>query len=190
LAAIQGEEETLVLMARGLTEVEPVMDKGEVTLALTLLRAVGWLKRGDEGIPVKGAQYERDIVVEYAILPMKDANPAAMLRAGQAYTAPLQAFQYHEKPDPLRNNYLTFDNDSAIMTALKPPQTGKGWIIRFMNPTDEEITGKLTTHGQLTSAKLVNLAEEDKAEYTITKNKINVKIAPHKIHTLRLEFKE
>lgn len=190
LAAIQGEDETLILMTRGLTEVEPVMDKDEVTLALTLLRAVGWLKRGDEGIPVKGAQYERDIVVEYAILPMKDANPAAMLRAGQAYTAPLQAFQYHEKPNPIRNSYLTFDNDSAIMTALKPPQTGKGWIVRFMNPTDEEITGKLTTHGQLTSAKLVNLAEEDKAEYTITQNKINVKIAPHKIHTIRLEFRE
>lgn len=190
LAAIQGEEETFMLMSRGLTEIEPIMGKGDVTLALTLLRSVGWLKRGDNGIPVKGAQYERDIVVEYAILPMKDANPAAMLRAGQAYTSPLQAFQYHEKPDPICNSYLTFDNDSAIMTALKPPQTGKGWIVRFINPTDKEITGMLTTHAPLASAKLVNLAEEDKAEYTITQNKINVKIEPHKIHTLRLEFKE
>lgn len=189
LTAIEGEKETLVLMSRGLTEIEPVMDKDEVTLALTLLRSVGWLKRGDDGIPAKGAQYERDIVVEYAIMPMKDANPASMLRAGQAYTAPLQAFQYHQKPDPIRNSYLTFDNDSAVMTALKPPQTGNGWIVRFVNPTDKEIKGTLTTHGQLTSAKLVNLAEEDKAEYVITKNKINVTIAPNKIHTIRLEFK-
>ena len=160
-----------------------------MTLALTLLRSVGWLKRGDNEIPVKGAQYERDIVAEYAILPMKDANPTALLRAGQMYTAPLQAFQYHEKPNPIRKSYLTFDNDLAVMTALKPPQTGKGWIVRFLNPTDKEIRGTLTTEGQLSSAKLVNLAEEDKAEYVITKNKINVTIEPNKIHTIRLEFR-
>jgi len=189
LAAVEGEKETLVLMSRGLTEIEPVMDNGEVTLALTLLRSVGWLKRGENGIPAKGAQYERDIVAEYAILPMKDANPAAMLRAGQAYTAPLQAFQYHEKPNPIRKSYLTFDNDSVVMTALKPPQIGEGWIVRFLNPTDKEIRGTLTTHAHLTSAKLVNLAEEDKAEYVITKNKINVTIEPNKIHTIRLEFR-
>lgn len=189
VAAIEGERETLVLMSRGLTEIEPIVERDGVTLALTLLRSVGWLKRGENGIPVKGAQYERDIVAEYAILPMKNANPAAMLRAGQAYTAPLQAFQYHEKPDPIRKSYLTFDNDSVVMTALKPPQTGKGWIVRFLNPTDQEIRGTLTTHAPLLSAKLVNLAEEDKAEYVITKNTINVTIEPNKIHTIRLEFR-
>lgn len=191
LAGVSGEAETLVLMTRGLTEVEPIIDKDEVTLALTLLRSVGWLQRADgntHGIPVKGAQYERDIVVEYAIMPMQDADPSTMLRAGQAYSAPLQVFQYHEKPDPIQNSYLTFDNHKVVMTALKPPQTGEGWIVRFVNPSDEEVSGKLTTHGRLKSAKLVNLAEEDQAEYTITKNTINVKIAPHKIHTIRLEF--
>jgi alpha-mannosidase len=191
LASVTGEEETLVLMTRGLTEVEPILEKDEVTLALTLLRSVGWLQRGDDtthGIPAKGAQYERDVVVEYAILPMPTEDNAAMLRAAQTYTAPLQAFQYHEKPDPLQQNYLSFDNDRVVMTALKPPQTGEGWIVRFINPTDEEVNGKLTTHSKLKSAKLVNLAEEDQAEYNITKNTINLNIEPHKIHTIRLEF--
>lgn len=191
LSAVQGKKETMVLMTRGLSEVEPLLENSNMALALTLLRSVGWLKRGDEqsrGIPAPGAQYERDIAVEYAMLPMTDATPTQILRAGQSYTAPLQAFQYHEKPDPVSNSYLTFDHESAVMTALKPTQTGKGWIVRFVNPTDEEIRGTLTTRSRLTSAKLVNLAEEDKAEYTITKNKINVTIEPHKIHTLRLEF--
>ncbi|GEM_PF-910531 len=190
-AGVKGEKETLLLMTRGLTEVEALMDKDEVTLALTLLRSVGWLKREDtttSGIPVRGAQYERDIVVEYAILPVNADDPSAMLRAGQTYAAPLQVFQYHEKPEPATTSYLTFSSDKAVMTALKPPQAGDGWIVRFVNPTDEEVSGTLTTHGTLKSAKLVNLAEEDKAEYTITNNTINVKIAPHKIHTLRLEF--
>ena len=192
LSAVQGDQEALLLMSRGLTEVEPLMDKGEITLALTLLRSVGWLQRPNAdsyGIPVKGAQNEREIGVDYAILPIKNANPTAILRAGQAYSAPLQVFQYHEKPDPISNSYLTFNSESAIMTALKPPQTGTGWIVRLVNPTDDEVSGTLTTHGKLTSAKLVNLAEEDQAEYTVTRNTINVKIAPHKIHTLRLEFK-
>lgn len=193
LAAVEGEKETLVLLTRGLSEVEPVRDKEEVSLALTLLRSIGWIQRGDDkthGLPVKGAQYERDIKLDYAILPIPDANPSKILRAGQTYRAPLQAFQYHEKPDPISNQYLTFDNNRAIMTALKPPQMGKGWIVRFVNPTNEEIAGTLTTYSKLSSAKLVNLAEEDQAEYVITKNKINVKIAPHKIHTLRLEFSD
>jgi len=190
-AGVQGKSETLLLMTRGLTEVEAVMDKDEVNLALTLLRAVGWLKRGDEsthGIAVKGAQYERDITVEYAIMPINSNDPSAMLRAGQTYAAPLQVFQYHEKPDPITQSYLSFKSDKAVMTALKPPQEGNGWIVRFINPTDSEVSGTLTTHGTLKSAKLVNLAEEDKAEYTITNNTITVKIAPNKIHTLRLEF--
>lgn len=190
-AGVNGEQETLLLMTRGLTEVEAVMEKDEVNLALTLLRSVGWLKRGDDddsGIPVKGAQYERDISVEYAILPVEANNPAAMIQAGQTYTAPLQVFQYEEKPEPATNSYLTFNSDKAVMTALKPPLSGQGWIVRFVNPTNEEVSGTLTTHSKLKSAKLVNLAEEDEAEYTITKNTINVKIAPHKIHTLRLEF--
>jgi len=179
------------VLARGLSEVEPILDNGEVNFALTLLRAVGWIKRGKKGtrgIPVKGAQFQRDVTVDYAILPLKDADPVQLLRVGRSYNAPLQAYQYHEKPDPIQRSYLTFDCDKAIMTALKPPQTGKGWIVRFVNPTDEEISGVLSTHGRLSSAKLVNLAEEDKAEYTITKNKINVNIEPQKIHTIRLEF--
>lgn len=191
LAAVKGDKETLVLMTRGLSEVEPIVEKDEVTLALTLLRSIGWLKRGNQasdGIPAIGAQYERDITLDYAILPISNANPSKILRAGQAYNSPLQAFQYQEKPNPMTNRYLIFDNDSAIMTALKPPQTGKGWIVRLLNPTDTELRGTLTTHSKLSSAKLVNLAEEDQAEYVITKNKINVKIAPNTIHTLRLEF--
>lgn len=191
LSAVTGESETMVLLARGLSEVEPILDKGEVNFALTMLRAVGWINRGTKaarGIPAKGAQFLRDVSVDFAILPLKDADPSQLMRVGRAYTAPLQAYQYHEKPDPIQRSYLSFDSDKAIMTALKPPQTGKGWIVRFVNPTDEEVSGVLSTHGRLSSAKLVNLAEEDKAEYTINKSGINVKIAPHKIHTLRLEF--
>jgi len=190
-AGVKGSSESLLLMTRGLTEVEAVMDKGEVTLALTLLRSIGWLKRGNDtahGIPARGAQYERDIAVDYAIMPLNTDDPSAMMRAGQTYAAPLQVFQYHEKPDPISQSYLSFQSEKAVMTTLKPPQSGDGWIVRFVNPTDNEVSGTLTTQGTLKSAKLVNLAEEDKAEYTITNNTINVKIAPQKIHTVRLEF--
>lgn len=193
VAAVQGENETIALLSRGLSEVEPVLDNGEISLALTLLRSVGWLQRGtgsERGTPARGAQYERDVTVDYAILPMKQANHASLMQAGMAYNAPLQAYQYHDKPNPIQRSYLSLDNPSAIMTALKPPQTGKGWIMRLVNPTNEEISATLTTHGKMYSAKLVNLAEEDQAEYTVKQGSIKVTIAPHKIHTLRLEFGE
>jgi len=177
---------TLGLMTRGLMEFEAI-DNDTTTLALTLLRSMGWLNR-DERVPALGAQLQRPIMSDYALMPLPPNDPAKALQAAQTYTAPLQAYQYSEAPDPARRSYVSLDNRHILMTSLKPPQQGDGWIVRLLNPTDQLQTAIVETYGKLETARLVSMAEEDLAEYELTKGKFKVKIEPHKIHTLRLLF--
>lgn len=178
---------TLALMSKGLMEFEPITEDGQTSLALTLLRAVGWIDR-EAGLPVPGAQVQRPIRADYALVPLPPDDPAMVLQTAQSYTAPLQAYQYIEKPQPTSRSYLSLDNRHILMTSLKPPQSGSGWIVRLLNPTDKLQVGTLNPYGKLSTARLVNLAEEDQAEYELSKDGFTVRLEPHKIHTLRLQF--
>lgn len=178
---------TLGLISRGLMEYEAINDADSTILALTLLRSIGWLDR-DERIPASGAQLQRPIVGDFALMPLPPNDPAMALQAAQTYSAPLQAYQYQEAPEPARRSYLSLDNRHILMTALKPPQQGKGWIVRLLNPTDQLQTATIETHGRLEAARLVSMAEQDLAEYELVEGKFKIKIEPHKIHTLRLLF--
>jgi len=178
---------TFALLTKGLMEFEPLTEDGQTSLALTLLRSVGWINR-DAKLPAPGAQVQRPMLADYALIPLPPDDPALVLQTAQSYTAPLQAYQYVEKPQPTTRSYLSLDNRHLLMTSLKPPQSGKGWIVRLLNPTDKLQVGKLNPFGKLSTARLVNLAEEDQAEYDIAKDGFTVRVEPHKIHTLRLLF--
>lgn len=74
---INDDKKGLAILNKGLPEYETYRSDNQVTIALTLLRAVGWLSRNDlltrdgnagPDIPVDG-QCKRDYVFEYAILP-------------------------------------------------------------------------------------------------------------------------
>ncbi len=200
LCAVGDDKRALALLARGLPEFEAVQEGGQTTLALTLLRAVGWLSRGDlrtrsaavgPQLATPGAQCLRPMSAEYALLALDasiDQNAARLMRAGMAYSAPPQAYQYQEKPKPAAMSYLTVEGDGAVMTALKPPQKGDGWIVRFVNPSDAEVEVQVAPHGRPQSALLVNLAEEPQAEFEVVKGKIKVKLNPHQIVSVRFGF--
>lgn len=177
LCAVQGAGGTMALLARGLPEVEALAANGSTELALTLLRAVG------DG----GAQCERDLEAEYALVPFPDGDEAALLRAAALYTAPLQSRQYSTRPPAARRSYLQVEGD-VIMTALKPPQGRGGWIVRLLNPRPTTAETRLRPAGKLRLAHLVNLAEEPQAEFDIVENSIRLRLEAHKMVTVRLGF--
>lgn len=191
LCAVEDETQAMVLLVRGLPEFEAIAEDGQVTLALTLLRAVGWLRRDETmGAMVKasGAQGLREYTAEYALVPMQAKQPVEWLRAGQVYNAPLQAYHYADAPEKASHSYLTVEGDPAVMTALKPPQKGEGWIVRFLNPTDSPAEIKVKAHEKPSEALLVNLAEEAQAEFEIEEGAFTVKLKPQQIVTVLLKF--
>ncbi len=87
----------LAVLNRGLPSVEVEQDANGTTIALTLLRCVGWLSRDDLSnrrisagpiVPTPGAQCPGDHTFEYAILPHAGDWRAVYQRA-YAYNAPL-----------------------------------------------------------------------------------------------------
>lgn len=180
----------MALFTRGLPEFEASSHPADeqVTLALTLLRAVGWLDQA-RGVRAPGAQLHRDGTVEFMLQPAAKLDPAALWRTSQAYQVPLQAFQYDAAPDgETLRSYLTIADERIILTALKPPLNAEGWTVRLLNPTPEMIITTLIPEGTLAGAERLNLAEEMQSELDVRQNRVTVRLDPQQILTVRLRF--
>ena len=197
VCAVDNSGETMALLARGLPEYEAITENGQVTLALTLLRAVGWRSRDDlqaragaidPMIATPDAQCHRPMTAAYALVLLPSDDPAALLRAGQLYAAPLLACQYAERPPQSQHSYLTVESDRLLLTALKPPESGNGWIVRLLNPTDAPVKTHLQPAMGLRSVQIVNMAEEPQHTVEPDQGRIPVTVAPHQILTLLLRF--
>jgi mannosylglycerate hydrolase len=211
-AAVLGSgQRSIGLLARGLPEIEPMSQDEETHLALTLVRAVGWLSRDDVPkdirkrptagpmLPVLGAQMHRTLEADYALISLPNDDPCAVIRAALEYEAPLQAFQYDARPERPRRSFLSIvsdratgadsDGEGAILTALKPPQKGKGWIIRLLNPTEHPVEVLLTPHVRPENVQLMTLSE-DSLNYIESdgNGRSSVRIEPQQLVTVKMAF--
>lgn len=188
LAALYDDKRGLALLTRGLMEFEPIVEHNETTLALTLLRAVGWLDKA-QGISAAGAQMQGELTTEFMLLPQeKGYNAAHLLQQAQAYQAPLRAYQYDEKPQNAKQSFLSMDTDRLVMTALKPPQDGTGWIVRLLNPNAGDVGAHLIPQGKVSRATRMTMAEQPVSDLTIEQNQVNVSLEPYQALTLMLGF--
>src|SRR5262249_2310835 len=154
--------------ANGLTLVAPGLPEAEVTqdgtIALTLLRATGWLARYDlrtrpvpAGPPMRvaGAQVPGPLEVRLALFAGEDPNAARDaelgLRGVIAGPVPLLA------PDtPL----LALATPALVLSAVKPAEDGDGIVVRVLNPTDSARTAELRPGFRVSAAQAVRLDEE------------------------------
>jgi len=163
--------------AGGLTVVAPGLPEAEVdadgTVALTLLRAVGWLARYDlrcrpvpagPEMPVPQAQLPGTLRARLALVPGVD--PAAAreaelgLRGVIGGDAPLLA---------AGRSLLSVEPASLLVSALKPADAGdalskpaaagEGLVLRLLNPTDEAIEARVRLGVPVTVAALARLDE-------------------------------
>jgi alpha-mannosidase len=165
---------------------------------LTLLRAIGWRSRADlrsrtaaigKPLATPDAQCLQTISAEYALRPLPTGDPTALLQAGQLHNAPLQAFHYQDRPPRPVHSYLSVESSNLILTALKPPSNGNGWIVRLFNPTNEMVNSRLQTPFGLKAAQVVSMAEVMRSTLTVEGgNHVSVTVEPQEILTLRLEF--
>lgn len=187
ITAVQNQQRAVALLVNGLPEFEAIHEDAQTTFALTLVRAIA------------GAQSLRSVSADYALMPLPTNDFAALIRAGNSYNAPLQAYQYEQRPDKLQRSYLSIqsslgiggdsDGNGAILTALKPPQNGKGWILRLLNPTNERVEVSVTPNRRAKYVRLANLAEEPLLIIEPDANgTIHLTIEAQKLVTLRLSF--
>jgi hypothetical protein len=131
-ATIADGARALSVANRGCAEVEAVREPGGTSsLALTLLRAVGWLSRGDLGqrrmhagpaLATPGAQVQGPQRVEFCFWMHRDGDPQRCADAHR-YVAPAGLFAVEGGADaPLRDGarLLEIDDPALVVSAIEP----------------------------------------------------------------------
>lgn len=181
-------QSSFILANKGLTEIEPVVEKdGTVTLGLTLLRCVGEL--GDWGyFPTKDSQCQGRQVAEFAILPTA-GNCLQTQDYAQvySYTLPLYSLSSagHTGALPAEQKLLEMNIPKFVLTAIKMAEKRSGIIVRGYNPSDRSLSGTIAGLG-VRSAHITDL-KEHRLRSLQGDNSFPVSIDPYKIVTFELQ---
>jgi alpha-mannosidase/mannosylglycerate hydrolase len=182
----------LVVVAPGLPEAEV---DGDGTLALTLVRAVGWLARYDlrsrplpagPAMPVAGAQCRERIETELVLLragvqPSVEAAARAVqvgLRGVIAGPLPLL---------PAGHPLLRVSGDGAVLSACKPADDGDGLVVRLLNPTDGPVRANIELGVELRRVVPVGLDEAPRgAPVASSGRSFACELPPHALRSFRI----
>ena len=135
----------VALFAHGLPEHEVVQKEDQATaLALTLLRSVGWLSRGDLAVidsaagpilPTPAAQELGAHRFEYALmLHTGDWQAGGVLGESRRYAAPPLAVTLKGRHTaPAARALVDIVPDEVTLTGVHPAETGRGTVVRVVN---------------------------------------------------------
>ena len=166
---VHGQGGAVVLAARGLPEYEVTPnDTGGTDLALTLLRCVGWLSRGDlsnrlgeagPSLPTPAAQCLGVHTFVYA-LALTSESWRTLPPIAHAFTTELHAHigPCAEGELPPSASIVRVHPDTVVLSTLKGAENGDGAILRLYNESDREETARVSL---LVSARSVELTDLD-----------------------------
>ena len=179
----------LTVVAAGLPEAEILHDD---TLAITLVRSVGWLSRRDlntrDGpagpvIPVKDAQcletIETELVLYAGLDPIKAQLAEIPLAAVFAGDAPLMAAD---------RDMLALHGDTLLVSAFKPAEEGGDYVLRLLNPGSDVARGRVSVGFDLTTVRPARLDEQPwPGQLTLEgPRQFKVEVRAHQLLTLLL----
>jgi 2-O-(6-phospho-alpha-D-mannosyl)-D-glycerate hydrolase len=135
----------VAMLPRGLPEHEVVREDGHTTaVALTLLRSVGWLSRGDLAVidaaagpilPTPAAQELGPHTFEYAVLVHKgDWQAGGVMAEARRFASPPMPVQCNGKyVVPPARALVDVLPDEVTLTGVHPAETGRGTVVRVVN---------------------------------------------------------
>lgn len=182
----------MTIANRGLPEVEVLNNNGSTEIAVTLLRAVGWLSRDDmpgrqghagPGFETPGGQVQGKSVFNYSIIPHA-GNWSAACQQANAFQTELRAIEtgIHPGDVPAQGSFISSSSEAFIISAVKATENGKGWLVRGYNISSDTIQLGLKPLRRFPQAALVNLAEEEESLLPIANDgSVTISAAGHKI---------
>ncbi len=187
----------LTIANRGLPEYEVLDTPGGVTVALTLLRCVGWLSRSDISsrkggagpqLRTPGAQLRGRHVLEYSIIPHAgDWAPANVHVLAAQFLRPMRArWNRHGLGRlPSEASLLSVDSPAFAVSAIKRAEDGDGVIVRVYNIIDGPAEGNIDLVPVRGDVSMVNLNEEHIADVPRVAGVVPVVARTNEIVTLR-----
>ncbi|MBK9713154.1 MAG: hypothetical protein IPO81_17850 [Kouleothrix sp.] len=201
--SVGGGGRGLTVVNRGLPEFEATADG---TVALTLLRAVGWLSREDllarvggagPEIPTPEAQCLGRQRAEYAIIPHGAGWLAARAyQTAHEYLAPLygSVADRHAGSLPRRAGLIEIDGEhTLLLSACKKAERSDALILRFWNVAGTATEARVHLGGSPTSARLVDLKERPVAGGALAladDGSFVLRAGPAKIVTVAIRFSD
>ncbi|MCL4489615.1 MAG: glycosyl hydrolase-related protein [Chloroflexi bacterium] len=152
--SVDDDASGLAILSEGLHEHEALEEEG-VTLALTLLRSVGWLSRGDLGnrtghagpaLPTPDAQCLNSHCFRYGILPYPGrASRTYLPQLAAAFDVPLFGgpMPVHQGTLPPRQGFVSLEPDELVLSAIKKSETGDRLVVRFYNVSGSRVRGHI-----------------------------------------------
>ena len=186
----------LLVAALGLPEAAVLPDESGAVVYLTLLRCVGWLSRDDlatrQGaagpvVPTPSAQCLGRHVFHYSLVPHRGGWEEAATEA-RAFATPLRAVAVSARGSSLPPDlsFLSVTPTSLVVSAVKPPEEGDGFVVRVFNPTSADAQARLQFWQPLARARLVNLDEQSLADLPVDGSVVRFPVRAGQIVTLRL----
>ncbi len=183
------------ISVNGLHLVAPGLPEAEVSpegmLALTLLRAVGWLSRPDlrtrsgPAGPVNEtpeAQCLATVEVRLSLLPEGSPSAARDVELG------LRAvWAGEEELLPEGRPMLELDPASLLLTSFKPAREDGCAVLRVLNPSEENVTARLRLGVQVSALQSLRLDEEPE-DFPLSQdaNEWRFELGPKQLRTLLL----
>jgi alpha-mannosidase len=185
----------LLLANRGLPEYEAIDGPRGVTIALTLLRCVGWLarpwlpnRRGQAGPPlaVPGAQCLGRHVFHYSPIPHSGGWEAAFVQAHR-FAHPLRSVTSTAGKGQLapRASLLSVAPTALVLSAFRATDDGQGVIVRLYNIASQPTSGELRLEEPYDHVDVVNLNEEPLGPAEVEDSRVRLSLKPNEIVTLR-----
>ena len=204
----------LTIANRGLSEAS-VLDDDHGTVALTLVRSVGYLSRGDlltriEGagpsMPTPDAQMLGPFMAEYSVIPHGGSwSEAKSHRSAHEFTAPMMSVELpgaRPLTDPWRRDPIA-DGDALPasasllevvgdleVTAVKRAEERDDLVVRVLNESAERRTARVRLHRPVADAHRLNLAEEpsDAGGVSLVDGSVVVEAGPWELVTVGIGF--
>jgi mannosylglycerate hydrolase len=183
------------VVANGLMVVAPGLPEAEVTpdgeVAITLVRAVGWIARYDlrtrpmpagPAMAIDGAQTLVPFEARLALLA--DGDPVAARDAELGLRGTIGG------PEPLVADgraLLALEPRSLVLSAVKPAEEGSGIVVRVVNPTDTAVDAVLACDFPSSSARAVRLDETpDAAPVAVEGTTVRCAVPPRALRSMLL----
>jgi mannosylglycerate hydrolase len=186
----------LVIYNKGLPEYEATPNG---TIALTLLRCVGWISQDDLGtrknlagpkIAVPDAQCPGRHVFEYAVMPQSGAwKTTPAYRQKNRFLSGIKALQVPWQTGRLapRLSFLQLFPKDLMVSCVKKAYKDGHLIVRFYNPTGRKCKGRLELATGIKEAWIANLNEKKQTKIPVKKDQsLNFDVAAKKIMTIAI----
>ncbi|MBI2724095.1 MAG: hypothetical protein HYX50_03435 [Chloroflexi bacterium] len=187
----------LTIANRGLPEYEALDEESGATIAVTLLRCVGWLSRDDlssrkggagPGLRTPAAQLHGRSEFDYSIIPHAGTwhHAGAHVLAVQALRPMRARYNRHGIGHlPAEGQLVRVESPDFAVSAIKRAEDGDGVILRVYNISDAEADTVVNVVPLTGDVLLTNLNEEMIAEVPRVRSGVPIHGRRNEIITLR-----